>query len=46
MAVWDARYQSQDYIFWEEPNAFLAREANVFAPKSRILCIGDGGDCF
>jgi len=42
MAVWDARYQLEDYLFGEEPNAFLAREAKVFAPKSRILCIGDG----
>lgn len=42
MAIWDARYQLSDYLFGEEPNAFLAREAKVFAPKSRILCIGDG----
>lgn len=39
---WDARYETDDYVFGTEPNAFLKRNAGRLAPGSKVLCIADG----
>ncbi|NEY91973.1 SAM-dependent methyltransferase [Tabrizicola oligotrophica] len=40
--MWDERYKGKDYLFGTEPAAFVAREAGVLAPGSRVLCLADG----
>lgn len=39
---WDARYDTPDYIFGREPNAFLVSQAHRLDKPSRILCVADG----
>lgn len=39
---WDARYAGEDYLFGEEPNAFLARQAGRLKSGGRVLSIADG----
>ncbi|MGE4373823.1 MAG: cyclopropane-fatty-acyl-phospholipid synthase family protein [Xanthobacter sp.] len=43
---WDERYRRDDYLFGVEPNAFLARQAEVLKPYgqagARVLAIADG----
>ena len=40
-AMWDERYNTTEYVYGTDPNAFLA---NVVAemPKGRTLCIAEG----
>lgn len=39
---WDARYAAPEYIFGEEPNVFLASQAQLFAPRMRVLDLACG----
>ena len=38
---WNARYDTDSYVFGEAPNAFLVRHASDLSP-GRALCIADG----
>lgn len=40
--MWDARYNTPDYLFGTEPAAFLRREANRLATGQTALCVADG----
>lgn len=39
---WDERYATEDYIFGEAPNAFLARQQSRLAGYGNALAIADG----
>ena len=43
-SIWTERYQSvgDNYLFGEEPNAFLVRQLSLFKPGQKVLCIADG----
>jgi SAM-dependent methyltransferase len=41
-ATWSERFDREDYLFGEAPNAFLAREVHRFAPGSTALAVADG----
>lgn len=41
-ATWDARFSTADYIFGTEPNAWLARHAELLQPGMRVLAVADG----
>jgi len=41
-ATWDARYESDDYIFGTAPNAFLAAQKPRLAAGQRALAVADG----
>ena len=42
-AGWEARFaESDDYLFGEAPNAFLAAEAHRIAPGGEVLAVADG----
>ena len=40
--TWNERYASPDYLFGEEPNAFLRKQVAWLRPGSRVLCVADG----
>ena len=40
--AWDSRFQSAEYIFGTEPNAYLKRHASRWPPGKRVLCVADG----
>ncbi|MHB8493186.1 MAG: SAM-dependent methyltransferase [Casimicrobiaceae bacterium] len=40
--TWNQRYTSPGYLFGEEPNAFLRKQARWLQPGSRVLCVADG----
>ncbi len=40
--MWEARYQSDDYLFGTEPAAMLTARANWFAPGQSVLSVADG----
>lgn len=40
--TWDARFSTADYIFGTEPNAWLARHAQLLQPGMRVLAVADG----
>lgn len=39
---WDERYAGEDYLFGEEPNAFLARQKPHLPAHGRALAVADG----
>lgn len=39
---WDERYGREDYLFGEQPNAFLARQKHRLASRRRALAVADG----
>ena len=39
--MWDERYDTPDYVYGTEPNAFLVEVADRI-PKGPVLCIGEG----
>lgn len=39
---WDRRFAQQDYVFGEEPNAFLARQKERLLPCQSALSVADG----
>lgn len=40
--TWNRRYDSADFLFGTEPNAWLREQAHVLPPKGRTLCVADG----
>jgi SAM-dependent methyltransferase len=42
MNPWDQRYDRPDYLFGEEPNAFLARQAELVKRHKQALAVADG----
>lgn len=42
LETWNARFAGDDYLFGEEPNAFVRREAHRLPRGSRVLCVADG----
>ena len=41
-AFWNTRYATEDFVYSTQPNDFLVEVAPRLAPRSRVLCIGDG----
>ncbi len=39
---WEARFAGEGYRFGTAPNAFLARNADLFTPEMAVLSIADG----
>lgn len=39
---WDDRYSHPNFVFGYKPNDFLAANARLLKPGSRVLCLGDG----
>lgn len=39
---WDERYSIEDYVFGEQPNAFLASQADLVRRHRRALAVADG----
>lgn len=39
---WDERYSHPNHVFGYRPNDFLAAQARLLQPASRVLCLGDG----
>jgi 2-polyprenyl-3-methyl-5-hydroxy-6-metoxy-1,4-benzoquinol methylase len=42
MDFWDNRYDRPDYLFGEEPNAFLASKVELVRQHRRALAVADG----
>ncbi|KKB80285.1 SAM-dependent methyltransferase [Devosia soli] len=42
MSYWDERYSTPDYLFGEEPNAFLAAQKPLLPSAGKALAIADG----
>ena len=40
--TWNQRFESEDYIFGTEPNAWLREQAGVWQRGQRVLCVADG----
>ncbi len=41
-ATWNQRFARADYIFGEEPNAYLRAQVGRLKPGGRVLCVADG----
>lgn len=39
---WDERYQTEEYVFGEQPNTFLASQAELVRRHKRALAVADG----
>lgn len=39
---WNERFSSQEYVYGEEPNAFLKDRYTLIPRRGRVLCLGDG----
>ncbi|MGH8714233.1 MAG: class I SAM-dependent methyltransferase [Casimicrobiaceae bacterium] len=42
LETWNARFARDDYLFGEEPNAFLRKQAHWLKPGGSVLCVADG----
>lgn len=40
--TWNRRYDRPDFLFGEEPNAYLANHQELFEPGKRALAVADG----
>jgi protein-L-isoaspartate O-methyltransferase len=40
--TWNARFAREDYLFGEEPNAFLRTQAHWLPRRGSVLCVADG----
>jgi len=45
LETWNARFAREDFLFGEEPNAFLRTQAHWLRPRDSILCVADGEGC-
>ncbi|QIG80581.1 SAM-dependent methyltransferase [Stakelama tenebrarum] len=41
-SFWDTRFATEEYVFGEAPNGFLARQAPLLRPGMRALAVADG----
>lgn len=39
---WDERYETEEYVFGEQPNAFLASQVDLVRRHKRALAVADG----
>jgi SAM-dependent methyltransferase len=39
---WNEKYAAEELVFGTTPNEFLARQAPLYKPGGKILCVGDG----
>ena len=42
LETWNARFAREDFLFGEEPNAFLRTQAHWLRPGGSVLCVADG----
>jgi SAM-dependent methyltransferase len=42
LETWNARFAREDFLFGEEPNAFLRAQAHRLQPGGSVLCVADG----
>lgn len=42
LETWNARFAREDFLFGEEPNAFLRHNAHQLPPACSVLCVADG----
>jgi SAM-dependent methyltransferase len=42
LQTWNARFACEDFLFGEEPNAFLRAQAHWLRAGSSVLCVADG----
>ena len=42
LETWNARFAGDDYLFGEEPNDFVQREAPRLPRGATVLCVADG----
>jgi len=42
LETWNARFAREDFLFGEEPNAFLRAQAQRLRAGSSVLCVADG----
>jgi SAM-dependent methyltransferase len=42
LGTWTKRFAREDYLFGEEPNAFLRAQAHRLRAGSSVLCVADG----
>lgn len=42
IAMWDARFNTPDYVYGTEPNAFLVAQSHRLQPGMRALALADG----
>jgi SAM-dependent methyltransferase len=42
LETWNARFARDDFLFGEEPNAFLRKQAHWLKPGGSVLCVADG----
>lgn len=42
LGTWNQRFAGEEYVFGTEPNEYLRRHAEVWAPPARVLCVADG----
>jgi SAM-dependent methyltransferase len=40
--MWNEKFSREGFLYGKEPNAFLAANAYLISPKSRILMLGEG----
>jgi len=40
--TWNARFAREDYLFGEEPNAFVRTQAHWLPRGGSVLCVADG----
>ncbi len=40
--MWNEKFSRDGYLYGKKPNAFLAKESMLLAPKSNILMLGEG----
>jgi len=41
-AMWNRRFEGDDFLFGAEPNEWLREHVAVWPPGGRILCVADG----
>ena len=42
LETWNARFACEEFLFGEEPNAFLSTQAHWLRPGDSVLCVADG----
>jgi SAM-dependent methyltransferase len=42
LETWNARFAREDFLFGEDPNAFLRAQAHRLRPGDSVLCVADG----
>lgn len=40
--IWNKKFEREDFLYGEEPNAFIRDNTSFLKPKSRVICLGEG----